>query len=86
MSSVAGRRGQGWEAKAAVIAFFLLLIGFFVVYSASFDKSVTGALIGVIALILGAALGVVSAVSNYRRTMRRSWPKVPRVKSDDEEE
>jgi hypothetical protein len=37
---------------------FLLLIGFFVVYASSFDKSITGAVLGVIALILGAALGV----------------------------
>lgn len=85
-----GRKGEGWEPKAAVISFFLLLIGFFAVYAAFMDRtagkeSVASAVVGVIMLGLGAALGVTAAVSNYRRTMRRPWPKVPPVEEDQEE-
>jgi hypothetical protein len=85
------RSGQRWESKAAVIAFFLLLAGFFSLYAAFFEraeggKSIAGIVFALIAWSIGAVLGIVAAVSNYRRTMRRSWPEAPRVEGDNQEE
>lgn len=84
------RTGERWEPKAAVISVLLFFAGFFSLYiafgeKAGGGKSIAGAVFALIAWSVGAVLGIFSAVSNYRRTMRRNWPKVPPVEGDDEE-